>query len=591
MRMMFITGVWFFLFSGMASLRPAAAQVSVSGCHADFSYTVDPENPLRIIFTDYSSGSIDTWQWSFGDGSTTLLQNPVHTYPQGGTYFVCLTVSGPDSGVICNDVLCIAITIHEPGKCIADFSYKAEGGDHLTVRFSDLSSGPVDRWHWDFGDGTVSEDRNPVHRFSADGGYRVCLVAYKSDSASFCSDVKCDTVHVMPQLPCHAGFTVLLDTMNQKPNTFIFTNVSTGGFNRSQWTIDESITYTSTDVIHQFGAPGIHKVCLTIAREFQGKTICSDSLCLEVFAERYFQLGGHLFAGNYPINNPSNTGDTGIAYLYRKSGNAIVPFDTMVFTHLGYFTFPQILGGNYLVRNALTTGSHHYSNFFPAYYPVGLTWYDAPLVTVGDPGFFRADVNLIPVLPYTPGIGKISGDVSKEGSMPVSVKIRGASVILFNQEMQPVQLKVSQPDGRFEFIDLAFGAYNLYVDYPGLYSRLTPVWLDENRPLAGEMNLVLFEHDVTGINDHATNSFTAGDPFPNPAGDFVRIPVDAELTAFLDYGLFNITGMLITSGKWRVTPGKSDLTIPVGQLSPGFYFITLTPQGGIQRQVLKFLKF
>lgn len=45
-------------------------------------------------FTDTSSGEITSRLWSFGDGATSTLANPAHTYAQG-TYTVSLTVTGP----------------------------------------------------------------------------------------------------------------------------------------------------------------------------------------------------------------------------------------------------------------------------------------------------------------------------------------------------------------------------------------------------------------------------------------------------------------------------------------------------------------
>lgn len=50
--------------------------------------------PLAVQFTDNSTGSVDTWLWEFGDGDTSPLQYPKHTYNAGGTYAVTLTVSG-----------------------------------------------------------------------------------------------------------------------------------------------------------------------------------------------------------------------------------------------------------------------------------------------------------------------------------------------------------------------------------------------------------------------------------------------------------------------------------------------------------------
>ena len=49
--------------------------------------------PLDIQFADLSSGLPTSWFWDFGDGTTSTLQNPVHTYQTGGLYTVSLIVS------------------------------------------------------------------------------------------------------------------------------------------------------------------------------------------------------------------------------------------------------------------------------------------------------------------------------------------------------------------------------------------------------------------------------------------------------------------------------------------------------------------
>ena len=63
---------------------------------ADFaSDTISGSAPLTVNFTDQSCGTITSWSWDFGDGSTSLQQNPSHTYTNPGTYTVSLTVTGP----------------------------------------------------------------------------------------------------------------------------------------------------------------------------------------------------------------------------------------------------------------------------------------------------------------------------------------------------------------------------------------------------------------------------------------------------------------------------------------------------------------
>lgn len=61
---------------------------------AAFSSDVKTGNaPLTVHFYDRSSGDVDEWLWDFGDGGTSGVQNPVHTYTQPGIYDVGLTVT------------------------------------------------------------------------------------------------------------------------------------------------------------------------------------------------------------------------------------------------------------------------------------------------------------------------------------------------------------------------------------------------------------------------------------------------------------------------------------------------------------------
>jgi len=63
---------------------------------ADFSSTpISGNKPLRVWFTDESTGNIDSWSWDFGDGGTSNVRNPSHTYSTIGTFNITLTVTGP----------------------------------------------------------------------------------------------------------------------------------------------------------------------------------------------------------------------------------------------------------------------------------------------------------------------------------------------------------------------------------------------------------------------------------------------------------------------------------------------------------------
>lgn len=74
----------------------------------------------------------------------------------------------------------------------------------LQVTFTDVSSYLPTAWHWDFGDGAVSQDTNPVHTYDMSGTYQVCLIVSNPYAAdTFCQQVQVGTVgiHELPALP------------------------------------------------------------------------------------------------------------------------------------------------------------------------------------------------------------------------------------------------------------------------------------------------------------------------------------------------------------------------------------------------------
>ncbi len=74
----------------------------------------------------------------------------------------------------------------------------------LQVTFTDASSYEPTSWHWDFGDGAMSQDTNPVHAYAQSGTYNVCLIAANAFAAdTFCRWVTVGTtgVHELPVLP------------------------------------------------------------------------------------------------------------------------------------------------------------------------------------------------------------------------------------------------------------------------------------------------------------------------------------------------------------------------------------------------------
>ncbi|MBT8195002.1 MAG: PKD domain-containing protein, partial [Bacteroidia bacterium] len=278
----------------------------VGGCQANFTF-ISTGNPNQYSFNDASTGgTITNWIWDFGDGNTSTMQNPIHTYSQPGTYNVCLgivdntgcidttcqtlTVVGVpcvdpnqiDSTVICTAIYapvcgcnnvtysnsCVAefyggVTSWTTGPCStgggcqADFGYII-GFNPLAVTFTDSSivtNDSIVSWNWDFGDGTVSNQQNPGHIYAQSGTYTVCLTIV---TASGCTDTLCIPITVSGGSNCTAGF-----TYNVGPTGNVtFTNQSTGAAPLTYvWDLGDGTNSNQQDPQHLYATGGVYSVC------------------------------------------------------------------------------------------------------------------------------------------------------------------------------------------------------------------------------------------------------------------------------------------------------------------------------------------
>lgn len=144
----------------------------------DFNY--DPASgcaPLTVQFTNLSQfADPGTYQWDFGDQSTSSMINPRHTYFQPGKYSVSLSASNITGQTVNETKQAIIEVFPRPN---AEFEIKPRlvyipGG----IMYTNNRSFDASRFIWDFGDGTTSSAFEPEHKYKEEGFFTIKLTAF-----------------------------------------------------------------------------------------------------------------------------------------------------------------------------------------------------------------------------------------------------------------------------------------------------------------------------------------------------------------------------------------------------------------------------
>jgi len=215
--------------------------------------------PLTVQFVDVSSNSPNSWVWSFGDGSTSTLQNPVHTYTLPGTFAVTLTASNVMGSN--TQIQPGYITVNAAVPYASFTSNVTSGINPMTVQFNDTSNNTPTAWYWTFGDGVVSTSQNPVHTYTAVGSYAVSLGT--TNSAGSNTTTMATYINVTNALtPPTSSFTANVQSGNA-PLTVQFTDTSGNSPSGWQWAFGDGSQSTDQNPSHTYTMSGVYSVSLT----------------------------------------------------------------------------------------------------------------------------------------------------------------------------------------------------------------------------------------------------------------------------------------------------------------------------------------
>jgi PKD repeat protein len=138
---------------------------------------VECEVPCLVTFLNASSNAV-SYHWQFGDGDSSTVEKPEHTYTSPGNYTVRLIAIGIEN---CRDTISKTIVITSAGTPIADFTSDiTECQVGCTVQYTNKSLNTTN-FTWDFGDGSPllvnPANLNPTHQYDCSGRFQVILTA------------------------------------------------------------------------------------------------------------------------------------------------------------------------------------------------------------------------------------------------------------------------------------------------------------------------------------------------------------------------------------------------------------------------------
>jgi len=295
---------------------------------------------LTAVFNaSYSSNSPPIqYYWTFGDGDTSTLPNPSHTYTSGGTYTVCLKVR---DNFGCYKTECKVVSVQSTNPCalMADY-YHTLNGSTIGFQANDSSFTPgtviINRWLIDGtqiatcnGDGCTTTAN--VSQYVGTGLRTVCLVA-KIDGTN-CTDTFCKQINFGTTTTCNVQANFAFSQPNN--NTIVVSSLTSGGntaANIHVWTLG-GVTIgqstgnggTQTFTIPNTIQNGTQQLCLKVEVPNLSPA-CKDTICKNIVickanAEFLYQV----LTNDTVKFNPSQSSLSGYSHIWTANGT---PFST-----------------------------------------------------------------------------------------------------------------------------------------------------------------------------------------------------------------------------------------------------------------------
>ena len=374
-----------FTFTQLRSYYVTVTVTNAAGCQATFGKFITISRPsitigytksnsasglygcpgLTIKFKSFPQGDLTDFQWSFGDGGTSTEAEPEHTFLNPGFYNIKLkykTTAGCEDSVIYNNWVRV---YSKPKPNFESLSGLTICGN-TPVQFKDLTD-TATRWNWNFGDGTTSTEKNPVHAYSSEGQFTVTLIS----TNQYCSDTitKPQFIKLVPP------FTdITVHAKNCLERGKVTLTQSTKGAAKWVWDFGDGSaqkTYTTNtpQVTHTYSKSGVYKVVLYASND---QCTTGDTMFVSIMVKQNPVLTTNktTLCGNDTISFTISGMDT-IKYYY----NYLYP--SLIYPYTARLVYSDGTVHTYLSSSWYTPYSFKATRFRPGEDSVRLITYDA----------------------------------------------------------------------------------------------------------------------------------------------------------------------------------------------------------------------
>ncbi len=227
---------------------------------------------LVVQFNDISTpaGSVLSWNWDFGDGTSSTQQNPIHIYQNAGAYDVSITIT--DDAGCTNSNLMFDFVNYIPYPTPDFLAWQSQACPGEPITFNNMSSPDAVSFVWDFGDGTTSTDTMPTHTYTTPGVYTVSLSAANSNG---CDSTATILNYITIEEPT-ASFSAFPTVAFCPPLLVNFTDLSATNIVAWQWFFGDGSFSTIQNPSHVYTLPGLFDVTLVVTNSFG----CTDTVLM-----------------------------------------------------------------------------------------------------------------------------------------------------------------------------------------------------------------------------------------------------------------------------------------------------------------------